>query len=162
MSTILLLVISIVAPWTVHLAPPRQRALALVGVIAVFLLYGIFAENPLTQWEMWAGLAAGILTVMFLAGGAGAGRGSTAPRPRTEAAAAQPAPALRGGQRAHRRALGAAPLRHGSARSRWARIRRCARSGSSSSTSPRRSALTPFALSPAASRAMPRGRKASA
>ena len=82
MSTILLLVISIVAPWTVHLAPPRQRALALVGVIAVFLLYGIFAENPLTQWEMWAGLAAGILTVMFLAGGAGSGRGS---RPRAPA-----------------------------------------------------------------------------
>lgn len=79
MSTILLLVISIVAPWTVHLAPPRQRPLALVGVIAVFLLYGIFAENPLTQWEMWAGLAAGILTVMFLAGGASAGRGG---RPR--------------------------------------------------------------------------------
>jgi hypothetical protein len=74
MSTILLLVISIVAPWTVHLAPPRQRALALVGVVAVYLLYGIFAENPLTQWEMWAGLAAGILTVLFLAGGAGAGR----------------------------------------------------------------------------------------
>ncbi|MEZ0284076.1 MAG: hypothetical protein ACAH79_02425 [Thermoleophilia bacterium] len=87
MSTILLLVISIVAPWTVHLAPPRQRPLALVGVIAVFLLYGIFAENPLTQWEMWAGLAAGILTVMFLAGGTGAGRGSRTraparPRPR--------------------------------------------------------------------------------
>jgi hypothetical protein len=81
MSTILLLVISIVAPWTVHLAPPRQRPLALVGVIAVFLLYGIFAENPLTQWEMWAGLAAGVLTVMFLAGGA-AGR---APRPRPPA-----------------------------------------------------------------------------
>jgi hypothetical protein len=80
MSTILLLVISIVAPWAVHLAPPRQRALALVGVIAVFLLYGIFAENPLTQWEMWAGLAAGILTVMFLAGGAGTGR-SARPRP---------------------------------------------------------------------------------
>jgi peptidoglycan/LPS O-acetylase OafA/YrhL len=79
-STILLLVIAIVAPWTVHLAPPRQRPLALVGVIAVFLLYGIFAENPLTQWEMWAGLAAGILTVMFLAGGANAGRGS---RPRS-------------------------------------------------------------------------------
>jgi hypothetical protein len=82
MSTILLLVISIVAPWTVHLAPPRQRPLALVGVIAVFLLYGIFAENPLTQWEMWAGLAAGILTVMFLAGGAGPSR---APRPRPPA-----------------------------------------------------------------------------
>jgi hypothetical protein len=80
MSTILLLVISIVAPWTVHLAPPRQRPLALVGVVAVFLLYGIFAENPLTQWEMWAGLAAGVLTVIFLAGGAGAGRGSSRPR----------------------------------------------------------------------------------
>jgi hypothetical protein len=87
MSTILLLVISIVAPWCVHLAPPRQRALALVGVIAVFLLYGIFAENPLTQWEMWAGLAAGILTVMFLAGGAGAGRAS---RPRTPAPRTRP------------------------------------------------------------------------
>ena len=37
--------------------------------MAVFLLYGIFAENPLLQWEMWAGLAAGILTVLFLAGG---------------------------------------------------------------------------------------------
>lgn len=75
MSTILLLVIAIVAPWTVHLAPPRQRPLALVGVVAVFLLYGIFAENPLTRWEMWAGLAAGVLTVLFLAGGAGAGGG---------------------------------------------------------------------------------------
>ena len=81
MSTILLLVIALVAPWTVHLAPPRQRPLALVGVVAVFLLYGIFAENPLLQWEMWAGLAAGILTVLFLSGGAG-GRGRAAGRPR--------------------------------------------------------------------------------
>ena len=70
MSTILLLVIALLAPWVVHLAAPRQRPLALVGVIVVFLLYGIFAENPLLQWEMWAGLAAGILTVLFLAGGA--------------------------------------------------------------------------------------------
>jgi hypothetical protein len=68
-STILLLVISLLAPWVVHLAAPRQRPLALVGVIVVFLLYGIFAENPLLQWEMWAGLAAGVLTVLFLAGG---------------------------------------------------------------------------------------------
>jgi hypothetical protein len=75
MSTILLLVIALIAPWVVHLAAPRQRPLALVGVIAVFLLYGIFAENPLTQWEMWAGLAAGILTVLFLAGGAAGGHG---------------------------------------------------------------------------------------
>jgi hypothetical protein len=82
-STILLLLISLVAPWVVHLAPPRQRALALVGVVAVFLLYGIFAENPLTQWEMWAGLAAGILTVLFLAGGAGAGGGRGGKPPRS-------------------------------------------------------------------------------
>lgn len=75
MSTILLLIISILAPWVVHLAAPRQRALALVGVVAVFLLYGIFAENPLTQWEMWAGLAAGVLTVLFLVGGMGGGGG---------------------------------------------------------------------------------------
>jgi hypothetical protein len=58
-----------------------------VGVVAVFLLYGIFAENPLVRWEMWAGLAAGILTVLFLAGGAGGrggrpGGGSRSDRPR--------------------------------------------------------------------------------
>ena len=73
MSTILLLVISLIAPWVVHLAAPKQRPLALVGVVAVFLLYGIFAENPLLRWEMWAGLAAGILTVVFLAGGSAGG-----------------------------------------------------------------------------------------
>ncbi len=70
MSTILLLIIALLAPWVVHLAAPRQRPLALVGVIVVFLLYGIFAENPILRWELWAGLAAGILTVLFLAGGA--------------------------------------------------------------------------------------------
>jgi hypothetical protein len=79
MSTILLLVIALIAPWVVHLAAPKQRPLALVGVIAVFLLYGIFAENPLLQWEMWAGLAAGILTVVFLAGGAAGGHGGGRP-----------------------------------------------------------------------------------
>ena len=77
-STILLLIIALLAPWVVHLAAPRQRALALVGVIVVFLLYGIFAENPLLRWELWAGLAAGILTVLFLAGG-----GVSSGRPRS-------------------------------------------------------------------------------
>ena len=80
MSTILLLIIAILAPWVVHLAAPRQRALALVGVVTVFLLYGIFAENPLVRWEMWAGLAAGVLTVLFLAGGAGGGGRSSSHR----------------------------------------------------------------------------------
>jgi hypothetical protein len=79
-STILLLIIAILAPWVVHLAAPRQRALALVGVLAVFLLYGIFAENPLVRWEMWAGLAAGVLTVLFLVGGVGGGGGGSGRR----------------------------------------------------------------------------------
>lgn len=68
MSTVLLLIVGLVAPWTVHLAPPRQRLLALVGVVAVLLLYLIFAENPLARWELWAGLAAGVLSVLLLAG----------------------------------------------------------------------------------------------
>jgi uncharacterized membrane protein YgcG len=81
-STIFLLVIALVAPWVVHLAPPRQRALALVAVIIVFLLYGIFVENPIVRWEMWAGLAAGVLTVLFLAGGAASSsRSSRSRRP---------------------------------------------------------------------------------
>jgi len=68
MDTILLLLIAAASPWVVHLAPPRQRALALVGVVAVLLLYAIFARNPITSWELWVGLAAGLLTVLFAAG----------------------------------------------------------------------------------------------
>ena len=45
MSSILLLIISLAAPWVVQLAPPRQRLIALVAVIAVLLLFGIFSFN---------------------------------------------------------------------------------------------------------------------
>jgi hypothetical protein len=81
-NSVLLLAIGALSPWTVHLAPPKQRPLALVGVVAVFLLYGIFAQNPLLQWEMWAGLAVGVLSVMFLAGAipGGATRAERPPR----------------------------------------------------------------------------------
>ena len=94
MSTILLLIIAILAPWVVHLAAPRQRPLALVGVIAVFLLYGIFAENPLLRWELWAGLTAGVLTVLFLVGG---GMGGAKPRGRRPRRAPQADPLDDGG-----------------------------------------------------------------
>lgn len=89
MSTVLLLVIAAVAPWTIHLAPPRQRGLALVGVLAVFLLYGIFAQNPLVRWESWAGLAVGVISVLLASGGmldgllGGGNRGSRPARSRT-------------------------------------------------------------------------------
>jgi hypothetical protein len=63
-SSLVLFIIALAAPWAVHLAPPRQRAVALVGVIAVLLLFGIFAENPLGKWQLWVGLAVGILSIL--------------------------------------------------------------------------------------------------
>ena len=105
MSTILLLVISIVAPWTVHLAPPRQRALALVGVIAVFLLYGIFAENPAHPVGD-VGRPGGRDPDGHVPRRRRRPGGLAAPCPRTVAAGAAGPGFLRGGQRAHRRALG--------------------------------------------------------
>lgn len=87
MSAILLFIIAAAAPWVVHLAPPRQRFLALILVLAVFLLYWIFAENPLTSWALWAGLAAGIVSVLLAAGALlgrrGRGRGRRRGRPRS-------------------------------------------------------------------------------
>jgi hypothetical protein len=88
-SAILLFIIAAAAPWVVHLAPPRQRFLALILVLAVFLLYWIFARNPLTSWALWAGLAAGIVSVLLAAGaligrrgGRGGGRGRRRPKAR--------------------------------------------------------------------------------
>lgn len=76
MTALLLLLVAALAPWIVHLAPPRQRPLALVGVVAVFLLFGIFTSaNPITAWESWVGLAAGVISVVALsAAGGGGGR----------------------------------------------------------------------------------------
>lgn len=65
MSSILLLIISLVAPWVVQLSPPRQRLVALVGVIAVLLLFGIFSGNPLMMWQFWIGLIIGIISVVL-------------------------------------------------------------------------------------------------
>jgi hypothetical protein len=77
-NSVLLLAIAALAPWTIHLAPPRQRLYALGGVVVVFVLYGIFAQNPLTTWEMWAGLGVGILSILLVtAAGARAGGASS-------------------------------------------------------------------------------------
>ncbi|MEQ8833146.1 MAG: hypothetical protein RIB67_01725 [Miltoncostaeaceae bacterium] len=81
MNTGVLLAISVLAPWIVHIAPPRQRALALVGVVTLLLLYGIFAANPLTGWALWGGLAAGLVSLMLLGGFVGGG-GRRPPRRR--------------------------------------------------------------------------------
>jgi len=72
-TSLLLLLIAAIAPWTVHLAPPRQRLLALVGMVAVLMLFGIFVRNPITAWEFWVGLAAGVVSVVALAATTGAG-----------------------------------------------------------------------------------------
>jgi cell division protein FtsW (lipid II flippase) len=65
MSSILLLVISLIAPWVVQLAPPRQRLVAVVAVVAVLLLFGVFSANPLRMWQLWIGLIIGILSVVL-------------------------------------------------------------------------------------------------
>ncbi|MCB0882500.1 MAG: hypothetical protein KDC33_09850 [Thermoleophilia bacterium] len=64
MNTVLLLLIAIIFPWAVHLAPPRQRPLALVGMVAVVMLFGIFVSNPLTSWAFWAGIVVGVASIV--------------------------------------------------------------------------------------------------
>ncbi len=73
MTPVLLFLIAALLPWTVHLAPPRQRPLALVMMVAVLMLFGIFVKNPLTALEFWGGIVAGVVTIvaygMFGTGG---------------------------------------------------------------------------------------------
>jgi peptidoglycan/LPS O-acetylase OafA/YrhL len=65
-TTIVILVIAVLAPWVVHLAPPRQRPLALVCAVGVLLIVGIFIANPLGTWEFWLGLVIGIGSVVVV------------------------------------------------------------------------------------------------
>lgn len=73
MTALLLLLIGLGSPWVVHVAPPRQRPLALVLIVALFLLFGIFVTNPLTTWQMWAGLIAGVLSILVVSAMGGGG-----------------------------------------------------------------------------------------
>jgi hypothetical protein len=66
-TTIVILIIALLAPWVVHLAPPRQRPLALVCAIGLLLIIGIFLENPLGSWAFWVGLVVGIGSVVIVA-----------------------------------------------------------------------------------------------
>ncbi len=63
LRSLLLFFVAIAGPWVVHLAPPRQRLMALVGFIGVLLLWLVF-ENWITEWWFWLGLAIGIGTVV--------------------------------------------------------------------------------------------------
>jgi hypothetical protein len=76
-TTIVILLIAILAPWVVHLAPPRQRPLTLVCAIGLLLVIGIFLENPLSTWVFWVGLVIGIGSVVIVAR-----RGVRLPKPR--------------------------------------------------------------------------------
>lgn len=88
-TTIVILIIALLAPWVVQLSPPRQRPLALVCAIGLLLIIGIFLVNPLTSWAFWVGLVVGIVSVVIVArrglrlpGGRGGGRRArSAPAP---------------------------------------------------------------------------------
>jgi peptidoglycan/LPS O-acetylase OafA/YrhL len=85
---LLLLVIGLASPWVVHIAPPRQRPLALVGLVILVLIVWIFLANPFTAWQTWAGLAAGVVSILVLSA-MGGGGGGAAPRRRRSTSAAR-------------------------------------------------------------------------
>jgi hypothetical protein len=89
-SALILFLIGFVAPWAVHLMPPRQRPVALIVVVLVILVFAIFAgRNPVTGWELWVGLLAGVIAVVWLAG-SGFGRGGRRRPPRRRRRAPEP------------------------------------------------------------------------
>ncbi len=92
LRAILLLFVAIAGPWVVHLAPTRQRLMALVGFVGVLLLWLVF-ESWIGKWWFWIGLLIGIGSVMFAGGGherrppprrPPSGRGRTRPSDLTE------------------------------------------------------------------------------
>jgi hypothetical protein len=64
-SSLILFIIAVGSPWGVHLAPPRARPVAVMVVVAILLLYGIFAHNPLTSWVFWIGLILGVASIVI-------------------------------------------------------------------------------------------------
>lgn len=68
LKSALLLFVAIAGPWVVHLAPVRQRLMALVGFVGVLLLW-LVLESWIGKWWFWVGLAIGIASVLFVGGG---------------------------------------------------------------------------------------------
>jgi len=63
-TSALVLIIGAAVPWVVHLAAPRQRLIALAAAIIVIVLFTLFSSvNPVFSWQLWAGLAVGLITV---------------------------------------------------------------------------------------------------
>jgi hypothetical protein len=83
LRNILLFFVAAAGPWVIHLAPARQRLMALVGFIGVLLLWLALAENWLTKWWFWVGLLVGALSALFLGGGLGGNGHRRPPPPRT-------------------------------------------------------------------------------
>lgn len=68
LQSVLLLFVAIAGPWVVHLAPVRQRLMALVGFVGVLLLW-LALESWIGKWWFWVGLIIGIASVLFVGGG---------------------------------------------------------------------------------------------
>jgi len=65
MTSALVLIVGAAVPWVVHLAAPRQRLIALAAAIIVIVLFTLFSSvNPVLSWQLWVGLAAGLITVV--------------------------------------------------------------------------------------------------
>ena len=65
MTSALILIIGAVIPWVVHVSPPRQRPLFLLGSVALLVLFAVFSKvNPLTGWALWVGLIVGLATIV--------------------------------------------------------------------------------------------------
>ena len=78
---VLLLFAAIAGPWVVHLAPKRQRLMALVGFIGVLLVWAALVGNWTKEWWFWIGLVIGVGSVLF-AGGSNEPRSRRPPPPR--------------------------------------------------------------------------------
>ncbi len=78
LTAVLLTFVAVAGPWVVHLAPRSQRLIALVGFIAILLMWLIF-ENWFTKWYFWIGLLVGI-GALFLMSGSGDDRRDRRPR----------------------------------------------------------------------------------